>query len=285
MNETNVVLCCIAKKENLYINEFVKHYIDLGIDRIYLFDNNDKEEKDVLSFIDSEYLDKVECIRKNGIHFEAMQLAFYNEFYQKYGNTFDWCLFCDIDEFLVGTKDIKKWLQNDNLKNAKQIRIWMKLFGDDNLIERDMSIPVHEALKIPVEKCKNDNYFWGHKFFLRGNLQDVIIKSAHHANYKNGERIEMVLMNGTRADFGIYFKNPYKFIVLNHYRTKTLKEFCEQKINRGDVRFANRAVDFKYYFIQNQITKEKIKWLRRNGYLKNDETIDTKTFKVVKEIK
>lgn len=283
--KNDIVLCCIAKKENLYINEFVKHYIGLGIDRIYLFDNNDKEEKDVLSFIDSKYLDKVECIRKNGIHFEAMQLAFYNEFYQKYGNTFDWCLFCDIDEFLVGTKDIKKWLQNDNLKNAKQIRIWMKLFGDDNLIERDMSIPVHEALKIPVEKCKNDSYFWGHKFIIRGGLENVEINSAHYASYKNGEIVEQYLMNGTKVDFKISFKKPYRNIVLNHYRTKTLKEFCEQKINRGDCFFEKREIDFKYYFIQNQITKEKIKWLRRNGYLKNDETIDTKTFKVVKEIK
>ena len=67
----------------------------------------------MLSFIDKNYIDKVECFRINDKHFQAMQTFFYNEFYQKYKSTFEWCLFCDIDEFLVGLKNIKAVKMDD----------------------------------------------------------------------------------------------------------------------------------------------------------------------------
>ena len=37
-----VCLCAIAKEENKYIREFVEHYKNYDIDKIYIFDNNDK---------------------------------------------------------------------------------------------------------------------------------------------------------------------------------------------------------------------------------------------------
>ena len=37
----NIALCAIAKNENLYIQEWVKYYKDLGISKIFLYDNND----------------------------------------------------------------------------------------------------------------------------------------------------------------------------------------------------------------------------------------------------
>ena len=35
-----VCLIAIAKMENDYINDWVKYHLNLGIDRIYLYDNN-----------------------------------------------------------------------------------------------------------------------------------------------------------------------------------------------------------------------------------------------------
>ena len=34
-------ICLIAKQENRYINEFVEYYRKLGINKIFLYDNND----------------------------------------------------------------------------------------------------------------------------------------------------------------------------------------------------------------------------------------------------
>ena len=46
----NVCLCSPAKKENLYLKEFVEHYKTYKVDKIFLYDNND---------LDGEYFEDV----------------------------------------------------------------------------------------------------------------------------------------------------------------------------------------------------------------------------------
>jgi len=36
-----VCLCTSGKKENLYAKEFVEHYKKYGVDKIFIYDNND----------------------------------------------------------------------------------------------------------------------------------------------------------------------------------------------------------------------------------------------------
>ena len=42
-------MCVISKTENKYIKYFLKHYIKLGFDHIYLYDNNDIEEEEPIN--------------------------------------------------------------------------------------------------------------------------------------------------------------------------------------------------------------------------------------------
>ena len=37
-------ICAFMKRENAYIDEWLKHHISIGIDKIILFDNNDNME-------------------------------------------------------------------------------------------------------------------------------------------------------------------------------------------------------------------------------------------------
>ena len=39
--DINIALCTLGKKENLYIKEFSDHYKNYGVNKIYLYDNND----------------------------------------------------------------------------------------------------------------------------------------------------------------------------------------------------------------------------------------------------
>ena len=65
INETlinmKVCLCTLAKNENKYIKEFVEHYKKYGVDKIYLYDNNDINGEKLEDVID-EYV-------KNGLIF------------------------------------------------------------------------------------------------------------------------------------------------------------------------------------------------------------------------
>ena len=40
-----VCLCTIGKKENLYIRQYVEHYKKYGVDKIFIYDNNDKNDE------------------------------------------------------------------------------------------------------------------------------------------------------------------------------------------------------------------------------------------------
>ena len=42
---TKICICTLGKEENRYIREYVQHYKDYGVDKIYLYDNNDKMER------------------------------------------------------------------------------------------------------------------------------------------------------------------------------------------------------------------------------------------------
>ena len=47
-----VCLCTSGKKENLYVKEFVEHYKKYGVNKIYIYDNNDLNDEhfdDVIS--------------------------------------------------------------------------------------------------------------------------------------------------------------------------------------------------------------------------------------------
>ena len=55
--EFRVCLCTLGKQENRYIREFVKHYENYGVDKIYLYDNNDiKGEK--FEEVINDYIEK-----------------------------------------------------------------------------------------------------------------------------------------------------------------------------------------------------------------------------------
>jgi hypothetical protein len=42
-------LVCIAKDENQYFDEWIRHHLKVGIDRVILYDNNSKKPVEVAS--------------------------------------------------------------------------------------------------------------------------------------------------------------------------------------------------------------------------------------------
>ena len=89
-----VVLCCMAKNEHLYINDFVNHYVKLGFDRIYIYDNDDTDKPFIGDYITN--YEKVEIIDKRGIVKPKLQQECYTTFYHEHD--FDWVFYCDVDE-------------------------------------------------------------------------------------------------------------------------------------------------------------------------------------------
>ena len=142
-----VALCCLAKNEQLYINDFVKWYVSIGVDTIYIYDNDEIGSKSIKEYIDLNLHKYVKAIDIKGRKEKHMQQSVYTKFYKDYGKTFDWCIFCDVDEYLMGVINIKHLLKLPIYVHYNQIRIKWRLYGDDNLITRDMSKPPYKVFR------------------------------------------------------------------------------------------------------------------------------------------
>ena len=266
-----IVLCALAKNENLYINDFVNHYLKIGFDKIYIYDNNEKDAPYIGDNIENK--GRVEIIDVRGIIEPKLQQKCYTEFYNSH--QFEWCLFCDIDEFLFGVSNVKLWLEQYRLRNAKQIRVKWKLFGDDGLIERDMSKPVYNVFHKEIKnslmrdlKTKGNLEKQG-KAFVRGGLKNVVITSPHFASYfRRDNVIPSVLPSGRPCFSKVVITEDYKHetIFLYHYMTKSLSEFINQKLSRTDAVYGN-TIKLDYYWRINEITKEKMFYLKERGII------------------
>ena len=192
----NTVLCAMAKHENIYINEWCKHYLDLGFSHIYIYDNNEIDYPNIKDYIDKKILKKVTIFDYRGQtfnHTSSKLVEVYQMFYDKYKDTFDWCAFFDIDEFLDGIDNINSFLSQIKFNNVKQIKIAWKLFGDNNIIKRDLTQPVHEFFKSskPITEIKNNvtkctSWFNACKFLIAGHQNDIKIVDVHFATKLNG---------------------------------------------------------------------------------------------------
>ena len=262
----NCVVCAMAKNEHLYINDWVKHYINLGFSHVYLFDNDDTTSPNVIDSIDDNYKDKVTIFNVRGLKEQGFQKKNYKKFYTEYNNSFDWCLFCDIDEFLFGINDINELVTSIPTKYS-QIRIKWRLFGDDDIVERDTSIPVYESFTHELVGHELANQGKG---MIRGGLDKVFFNSVHYGAQDEHENIlPSCLPSGKVCNSKVEIEEDYSTekVFMNHYMTKTLSEFIAQKFNRGDAIFKTRVIDLSYFWNLNNKTADKIRWLNNHGLL------------------
>ena len=254
-----VAICAIAKMENIYIREWVEHHLTLGVDKIFLYDNNDINGENFYDVI-PDYIDegRVELVDYRGKKTEdvklSVQVQAYQDCYDRYSSSYDWIAFIDCDEFihLEHHKNIKTFLSQSKFNEFKIVCMNWKIMDDNGLIEYD-SRPCMERFTHPSTTidAKNQNMFI--KSIVRGGLthEDVDwIKSgfSHNPIYKhNGEyNIEICCdMNGNPHPFlsweenshlcyepGQIYPPNYDEGWLIHFKYKTIEEFVRFKMVR-----------------------------------------------------
>lgn len=263
---SKIVVCALARHEEKYIVDWIKWWRNIGIDYFHIYDNNDLKESYLYDALLPEQKAYVTVHNIRGRHEGSLQHHVYQEFYNEYKNDFDWCFFVDIDEFLTNVADVHEWLADDKYKSFAAIRIQWRLFGDDNLITRDMTKPIWEGIVQPHENYPKLSTQG--KTVLRGHLKNVTCRSCHWFKINNS-MAPACLPTGEPCTSLYIINEPYTSpIKLNHYRTKTLSEFMAQKYKRGDAVYTTASPDFDYYFATNEKTPEKLAWLEENYGIK-----------------
>ena len=258
-----VAMCTIAKKENRYIKYFVDFYRKLNYDHIYFYDNNeigDESISDLKIIKDGikEGFITITIYRKNITNIVTES---YYDCYEKYNKEYDWISFFDIDEYLILNEKnltIQEFLDNPRFNNCDNVKFSWRVFTDNDQLDY-----IDEPLikRFPFEtKFKFENRHV--KSTIRGGLNYTSYKRNYspHSIY-NG--LKACSSSGKSTNCGPFFFPPdFKYASLNHYVTKSVREFFykkyKTKINVDKIPIRKKNYLFDYFFKINKKTKEKV---------------------------
>ena len=275
INNTKVCICTPVKDENRYIKEYVEHYEKYGVDKIFLYDNNNVDGERLENVI-GEYIKKglVEIFDYRGTKTPIFQIM--NDCYQRNYKAYDWLIFFEVDEYihLSNYTNVKSYLQRDVFKNCEIIHLNWVIHTDNNLIYYD-NRPLHIRFpEVEPNAKKNINKRRNLvKSIIRGHIPNVRINSVHKLN-KKLKRCDG--FGKPEISKGIH-TSDFRFYYIDHYYSKSLEEFVE-KINKGDV-LQGQRLSFKYvrvasYFYKNKITLEKL------NYIENHTNLNLTQYKI-----
>ena len=123
-NNITICLCTIGKKENLYVREYVNYYSNLGIDKLFIYDNNDKNDErfDLVlkDYIENGFVKIIDFRGQLAVQTEAMEECRKNNY-----KNFDWLMFFDMDEylFLRNYSSIKVFLDQKIFSKCERIQL------------------------------------------------------------------------------------------------------------------------------------------------------------------
>ena len=263
INNIKVCICTLGKKENKYIREFISHYKKYGIDKIYLYDNNninDENFEDIISdYIKIKY---IEIFNYRGR--ETPQLKIYHDCYKKNNKKYDWLIFYDLDEY-INLKDytnIKQFLSENKFNNCKLIYLNCIRHTDNDLIYYDNRSLVE---RFPIIKWQSNMFTV--KTIIRGNIKKIKFKTTHWLDRRIkgcnsfGQIIEPTQKKKMNNNINKFKKN-----YIDHYCFKSTEEYIN-KINKGDAIFGkNKKImthKIKLYFNYNKITFKKIEFIEK----------------------
>lgn len=259
-----IALCTMGKKENLYTKEFIEYYLKLGINHIFIYDNNEPNTEKIINTVEDIYRNKVsvyETSKKNITN----QAGSFTDCYQNNKYIYDWFLMLDMDEYLyIVNNSLKNYLSNSKFKYCDIINFHWVLATDNNLLHYD-NRSLFERFKEPYIKSPFV------KSIVRGNITKLRY-SVHSPSFSPERNItcnnEGKIINYTILELEDVSPISIKYAYIIHFRYKSTEEFIK-KYKRGyNNWFGNRIKSFLYgeikeYFQLNEITLEKINFLEK----------------------
>ena len=255
------LLCCIGRRENDYIREFVEYHKVLGFTNICLYDNNYDGEEDFHDVI-GDYISDGYVILKDYRNRKVCQLDAYNECYKTYGNEYDWIAFFDIDEFMFinCNKTLGEYLARPEFNEYDMIHINWLLFGDGGQTKSDGRGLLQRIVQ-PLDLNHITFYSFPDNFhcksIIRGGLAEVRWNCTPHTPTND---IKCCNSYGLPCDGNSPF-TPYDYrnAGLRHFTTKTAEEYAV-KVKRGfpDANPTTKEEMVKNFFKRNEVTAEKV---------------------------
>lgn len=224
--QTELAIIAIAKNEAPYIREWIAYHLSVGVEKIYLYDNDSEDD---LQTIVADYVDRGEVVY---IAFSGKnkQMEAYNHAIQHYKDEVRYMAFIDCDEFLVAPKTNNLLHTVDSLMkkipNAGGVGVNWALYGSSGYEKRQQGLITEIFLK------RGQDNAWPN-FHVKTICNPRLIKdyiSPHFPIYQRGAW--SVDSKGKRQR--LWFNHDVDFSELrcNHYFCKSKEEFLLKR-SRG----------------------------------------------------
>ena len=259
----DIDIITIAKDENSTLIEWAKHYIDLNINHIYIFDDNSEVKFEELIKNNSKYSNKITIFTinnnfytkdfKNSSYYDknlykkqnlSKQMYFINYFIKKIYKNNKWLLHCDVDEFLIlKNNDVFMDIIN-NSKECNKIFIPWLIYGTSYLVNYDKNNSLTKTFKM-----HNNEYDHLYKcIFKPEQVKTRLANNPHFININPSDKIYFIgynkifTVNELKENYKDFYKFKYNFwnnfelgsliAHFNHYQFLSVKDFIKRKIFR-----------------------------------------------------
>ena len=267
--KSRICVCTLGKEENRYVREWVQHYEKYGVNKIYLYDNNDINgehfESVINDYIKKDFVQIFNWRGKTKLVYKVM-----NDCYKMNYESYDWLIFYELDEFihLANFTNIIKFLNEKKFDRCKIIYLNLLVHNDNNQLYYENRSLFERFPKIVPKGIEKNLQV---KMIIKGGIKDLIIQTTAKA-YLSIKEENLTTCNG----FGdlmspnIFSTNitDYNLYYIDHFFCKSTEEFIN-KLKRGDILQTGKELEnYKLqriirYFKYNKYSSEKINMIEK----------------------
>lgn len=239
----------IIKNEHLYLDEWIKYHLSIGIDKIYIFEDigslshkdicskyTNVECKSILSVYNAFDRNNVINIKTEHTDIHGLQIEFFKRCldYIKKTDNLDWVAYIDSDEFITlenknsNISDVLKQYNNYNLV----ILQWLNYNANGHILkpDGDVQLNYNTTCQLYTGKRMASQASCKMMFNMHKWNSKIIRCNMHIPDFPNNSR----LCNWCKTDFSTDLNVPvYDKIYIRHYITKSFEEFCVKIFVRG----------------------------------------------------
>lgn len=218
----DVAVCAIGRMENLYAREWVEHYRQMGIGKIYIYDNNREGE--------GHFMEVLQDYSKEGfvqiIPWDGLQKGAYEDCYNRFCRNHDWMGFFDFDEFLqTDGMSAPEFLSTYNAQVV--VMNWRTMTDNDKLHYEPLPVAERFTQGTPTDFQINRHV----KCFVRTGIQGISFNDPH---CPNAPELSVANVRGEKVPQVPIQDNVIHDIArIDHYDTKSAWEYANIKCKRG----------------------------------------------------
>ena len=220
-NDISIVL--IVKNEAQYIREWLEYHFLIGVDHIYIYDNdsNDGIHALLAPYIEKGLATYIHCPGKK------MQIPAYNDAIARFGKKNKWMGFIDADEFVVLHNNQNLHTFFENFKDESAVGIhWIMHDSNEHLTTPSKGFVISNYTRI----YKDDNIEVNHNF--KSFVKPSMVKLCTNPHFMWLKKGNTVNENKIPLKTPIAEYNSTNQIQINHYFSKSKEEYIN-KIDRG----------------------------------------------------